>query len=83
MADFEVIVGQNSKKKACSTNSSIFDVRCKKNQRKKFFIENLHAVVTYPLHYNSWGEQGRKKKAARSRRTGQIKDFAFADSSGF
>ena len=51
MADFEVILGQNSKKKACSTNGSLFDVRCKKNQRKKFFIENLHAVVTFPLHY--------------------------------
>ena len=37
-------MGLNSKKRACSTNSNIFDVHYKKNQHKKFFVENLHAV---------------------------------------
>ena len=50
MAENDVIMGLKSKKRACSTNGTIFSVQTKENQGKKFFVENLHAASTYPLH---------------------------------
>ena len=52
MAENDVKIGLISKKRACSTNGTIFSVQRKKNQGKKFFAENLHAASTYPLHYS-------------------------------
>ena len=51
--DYDVITGAMTKNKACSTNTTKLWTHCKKKWAKKFFVENLHAAVTYPLHYSS------------------------------
>ena len=47
----DVIMDVMPKKRACSTCTIILWTQCHKNRRKKLFVENLHAAVTYPLHY--------------------------------
>ena len=49
----DVIMVINTKKKPCSTNTTILQTHWDMTRRIKIFVEDLHSVVTYPLHYRN------------------------------